>query len=315
MTPRRRSPAVALLTLTGAALVAPLLVDDRPILARRPDGALAWPALAERGWSDADGVALLNPPLHQSWRAVHLDESLRPPSLRHPFGTDALGRDLLARILHGARLSILVGLGATGLALGAGLLLGGTAALRGGWGDLLLSRVIETLTCFPPFVLAMAMVAVRGGGVGSMIVAIGVGRTASAARFARTEVLRWRGTGVWLAARASGGSRGRTALRHLLPLLADHLSIQAAFGVAQAILLEGGLSFLGLGVPAPVPSWGNILADGRSTLEVAWWPVVVPALGLAAVLAFLLRFGLSSPESVQRGAESGGAGNRPSAGW
>lgn len=293
MTPHRPTPALTLLALLGTAVAAPLLVDDRPILARRADGRLAWPALSDRPWNEGDGTPLLNPPLGHSWRSVHLEEALQPPSVRHPFGTDALGRDLLARLLHGARLSILIGLGATALALGAGLLLGGTAALRGGWADLALSRLIETLTCFPPFVLAMAMVAVRGGGIGSMIVAIAVGRTASAARFARAEVLRWRGTGVWLAARASGATRGRAAIRHLLPLVADHLAIQAAFGVAQAILLEGGLSFLGLGVPAPVPSWGNILAEGRSTLEVAWWPIVVPTAALAGVLWLLLRADLA----------------------
>jgi peptide/nickel transport system permease protein len=298
MTPRRPKPAIALLTLTGAALAIPLLVDDRPILARRVDGSLAWPALTTGGWSRAEGEAILSPPFGQSWRAVHLEEALQPPSARHLFGTDALGRDLLARVLHGARTSILVGLGATALALGAGLLIGGTAALRGGWVDLALSRLIETMSCFPPFVLALALVAVRGGGIGSMIVAIGLGRIASAARFARAEVLRWRGTGLWDAARASGSSRSRAALHHLVPLAADPLSIQAAFGVAQAILLEGGLSFLGLGVPAPLPSWGNILAEGRGTLEVAWWPVVIPTLGLALVLALLIRAGDSSPESA-----------------
>ena len=289
MTARRPRPAITRVTLTGAALVAPLLVDDRPIVARSADGSLTWPALQGTSWNETEGRPLLHAPFRASWRAVHLDEALQPPSRRHPFGTDALGRDLLARVLHGARLSVLVGLGATALAMGAGILLGGTAGLRGGWTDLALSRLIETLASFPPFILAMALVAVRGGGVGSIIVAIGVGRTASAARFARAEVLRWRSTGVWLAARASGSSRSRAALHHLLPLAADHLSIQAAFGVAQAILLEGGLSFLGLGVPAPYPSWGSILAEGRSTLEVAWWPVLIPTLGLAAVLAWLIR--------------------------
>lgn len=298
MTPRRPRPAIALMTLTGAALVAPLLVDDRPIVARRPDGTLAWPVLHGEAWNASEGRPLVQAPFRVSWRAVHLEEALQPPSRRHPFGTDALGRDLFARVLHGARLSILVGLGATALAIGAGVLLGGTAGLRGGWTDLVLSRLIETLAAFPPFILAMALVAVRGGGVGSMIVAIGVGRTASAARFARAEVLRWRSTGVWLAARATGSSRARAALHHLLPLTAEHLSIQAAFGVAQAILLEAGLSFLGLGVPAPFPSWGSILAEGRSTLEVAWWPVVIPALGLAVVLAFLMRAADSTARTI-----------------
>src|SRR6185436_3042989 len=118
----------------------------------------------------------------------------------------------------------------------------------------------------------------------------GVGRTAAASRFARAEVLRWRGTGLWLAARASGSGRARAAVHHLLPLAAENLSVQMAFGVAQAILLESGLSFLGLGVPAPVPSWGNILAEGRATLDVAWWPILIPTLALSVVLGLLLAF-------------------------
>jgi len=284
-----RAPWKALISLSATVLLAPLLVDDRPILARGADGRLAWPALSGRPWSDADGRAIVSPPVRQSWRTVRLEEALEPPSSRHWLGTDALGRDLLARVLHGARVSILIGLGATALALGAGLLLGGAAALRGGLTDLALSRLIETLTCFPPFVLALALVAVRGGGAASMIVAIGLARTASSARFARAEVFRWRGTGLWLAARATGSTHSRAAFRHLLPLAAGPLAVQAAFGVAQAILLEGGLSFLGLGMPAPIPSWGSILAEGRTTLEVAWWPVAVPAVGLAMVLGLLLR--------------------------
>jgi peptide/nickel transport system permease protein len=147
--------------------------------------------------------------------------------------------------------------------------------------------VIETLSCFPPFILSLALLAVGGGGVGGMIVAIALGRTAAAARFARSESIRWRGTGFWTAARAAGTSRAGAAVRHLLPLVRGPLAVQAAFGVAHAILLESTLSFLGLGLPAPMPSWGAILSEGRGSLDVAWWPVVFPCLGLAATLAAL----------------------------
>jgi len=281
---------LAVLTASCAVvLVAPLLVNDRPIVARGTSGRLVFPALraGDGVRSGSDEVALLWPPFRRSWRDVDLAESLQPPSGRHPFGTDLLGRDLMARMVHGARVSLGVGVGATLLALGLGIILGGAAGLRGGGTDLLLSRVIETLSCFPPFILAVALQAVGGGGIGSMVLAIAVGRTAAAARFARTEAVRWRGTGVWVAARAAGASRSRAAARHLLPLVAGPLAVQAAFGVIHAIVLESSLSFLGLGVPAPIPSWGSILAEGRGSLEIAWWPVLFPCVGLALTLAVL----------------------------
>jgi len=273
----------------AVALLAPLLVNDRPIMARNRTGRIIFPALrADRGVAPRSGdEPLLWPPIRRSWRDVDLAATLQPPSARHLFGTDLLGRDLMARMLHGARISLAVGLGATLLALGLGIILGGAAGLRGAGTDLLLSRAIETLSCFPPFILVMALQAVGGGGLGAMVLAIAIGRTAAAARFARSETIRWRGTGVWIAARAAGASRPGAALRHLLPLVSGPLAVQAAFGVTHAILLESSLSFLGLGVPAPVPSWGAILAEGRGSLDVAWWPTVFPCLGLALTLAAL----------------------------
>jgi len=281
---------IAILTACAAlALLAPLLVNDRPIVARDPTGRIIFPALrAGRGVASGSGdVALLWPPIRRSWRDVDLAATLQPPSARHPCGTDLLGRDLMARMLHGARISLAIGFGATLLALGLGIVLGGAAGLRGAGTDLLLSRVIEALSCFPPFILAMALQAVGGGGIGAMVLAIAIGRTAAAARFARSETIRWRGTGIWVAAHAAGASRPGAALRHLLPLVSGPLAVQAAFGVTHAILLESSLSFLGLGVPAPLPSWGAILAEGRGSLDVAWWPVVFPCLGLALTLAGL----------------------------
>lgn len=228
------------------------------------------------------------PGLGPSSSAIHLQDILLPPSASHPFGTDALGRDLLARLVEGARVSLLVGFGATLLALVLGALLGGTAALKGGLVDLLLGRVIEILGCFPPFVLALALVTVAGGsGLVPIVVAIGLSRAASTARFIRGEVQRRSGAGLWVAARASGAGLPRLALRHLLPLAAAPLVVQAAFGVAQAILLESSLSFLGLGVQPPAASWGIILAEGRASLEIAWWPIVFPSLAIMTTLAGL----------------------------
>jgi peptide/nickel transport system permease protein len=228
------------------------------------------------------------PAIGPSYSGIHLQEALLPPSSSHPFGTDALGRDLLARVVQGARVSLMVGFGATLLALVLGALLGGTAALRGGLVDLILGRIIEILGCFPPFVLALALVTVAGGsGLMPIVAAIGLSRAASAARFIRGEVQRRRGAGLWVAARASGAGLPRLAFRHLLPQATAPLVVQAAFGVAQAILLESSLSFLGLGVQPPATSWGLILAEGRTTLEVAWWPIVFPSIAIMVTLAGL----------------------------
>ena len=271
---RRLLPGVAVLGLLGVfAVLAPLLEIPKR--------------------------AGLGPAPEPSYADIHLRETLLPPSAAHPFGTDALGRDLLARVVQGARVSLVVGFGATLLALVLGALLGGTAALRGGFVDLLLGRVIEVLGCFPPFVLALALVTVAGGsGLTPMVTAIGLGRAASAARFIRGEVQRRRGAGLWVAARASGAGLPRLAFRHLLPLAMAPLLVQAVFGVAQAILLESSLSFLGLGVQPPAASWGLILAEGRTTLEVAWWPIVFPSLAIMVTLAGLEWAGSRATESA-----------------
>jgi len=237
-------------------------------------------------------------PVPYSEHRVRLDDSLRPPSTSHPCGTDLLGRDVLARLLHGARASITIGFAATLGALLLGLLLGGAAALRPGLLDLSLGRVIEILGCFPPLMLALALVAAAGQrGVVPIILAIAAGRTASAARFVRAETMRLRGAPFWLAARASGAGSWQAARRHLLPLLATPLLIQAAFGVSQAILLESGLGFLGLGVEPPTASWGQMIGEGRGVATVAWWTVAFPAAALAVTLLTLLLL-QREPETV-----------------
>src|SRR5262245_27700556 len=213
-------PGIAVLAAcAGVVLLAPIVANDLPLALRDAAGGLHFPALTGAHAMAAEGDRpMLWPPFRRSWREVRLEEALRPPSGEHPLGTDRLGRDLLARMLHGAQVSFAVGFGATLLALLGGILLGGAAGLRGGRTDLILSRLIETLGCFPALVLALALVAVGGGGLGAMIVAVGIARTAATARFARSEAIRWRGTGIWLSARAAGSSGPAAALRHLLPL-------------------------------------------------------------------------------------------------
>ncbi|HZM70370.1 MAG TPA: ABC transporter permease [Candidatus Cryosericum sp.] len=299
-------PALAVLgTLTALGLMGPFLANDKPLLVSDEAGRLSFPAAAgfpvvealfggagEDSARSAEpppaGSWVLWPPVRYSYRGVALQEALLSPSSRHLMGTDALGRDILARVLNGASISLLVGFGATLVSLALGGLLGGAAGLRGGLSDLFLGRIIEVLGCFPPFLLAMALVAVSGGaGLPAVTLAIGIGRTAGAARFVRGEVLRFRGGVAWSAARSTGSSLPGILLRHILPLIAPPLLVQTVFGMAQAILLESGLSFLGVGLQPPIPSWGMVLAEGRATLEAAWWPILFPSLALALTLGSL----------------------------
>ena len=309
--PSESRPALWLVALMSfATLLAPLLANDRPILAR-VDGRLVAPALAEvllvgrlfdepaarsldwgawppAGASRRAARILLMPPIPYSYRGIRLDEALAPPGRAHLLGTDALGRDLLARLIHGARPSFLVGFGATAIALLVGFGLGAFAGLRGGLADLLIVRLVDVVACFPPFVLALAFVAATGTtGLWPMILGIALSRWTTMARYVRGEILRHRGGDLWVSARAAGAGGGRLVLRHLLPLLAGPLLVMAAFGIAGAILMESGLSFLGFGVDPPTPSWGSILAESRATLDAAWWPVFFPAAALVLVLAAL----------------------------
>ena len=291
---KRYFPGITLLgILLAIGCLAPLLANDKPI-AVLSAGGLSFPAAADLGvvggWfagTVPPGGHVLSAPIPYSYRGIDLKEAMQPPSRRHLFGTDALGRDLLARVVHGAAVSLLVGFMATTLALGLGALLGGVAALRGGLTDLLLSRIVEVLSCFPPFILALALITAGHEGIRTLILAVGLARAAAAARFMRGEILRWKSGPVFTAARSAGGSLPRIALRHLLPLSAEPLAVQATFGVAYAILLEATLSFLGVGVQPPTPSWGMVLAEGRATIETAWWPILFPSMALALTLLAL----------------------------
>jgi peptide/nickel transport system permease protein len=297
-------PAAILAVLLLVGLLAPILATDRPLAAVVGD-RLVLPAFADlplvgplfdaaaaRGvdWATPPPGArlVLRAPVPYSDRGIRLEESLRPPDRRHPFGTDALGRDVLARCLHGARVSLLVGFGAGALALFVGCTLGAIAGLRGGGVDRTLVRLTDVMSCFPAFILALAFVAAWGrAGLPPLIAGIVLSRWTGSARLVRAETLKRRGGDLWAAARASGAAGPRLFLRHLLPLLAAPLSAAGVFGVAQAIILESGLSFAGLGVEPPTPSWGAILAEAAPTAGAAWWPVAFPAASLLLVLGAL----------------------------
>ncbi|MBI4169184.1 MAG: ABC transporter permease [Acidobacteria bacterium] len=304
---RARAGAAAWIVggLAIVALLAPVIANERPLLAR-VDGRLIAPAFADLPilgplfdapvvrsipWYQKEtgrAIVLLRPPVPYSYRGILLDDALLPPGRRHLLGTDALGRDLLARLIHGTRPSLLIGFVATAVSLLLGLFLGALAAMRGGAADLLIVRLVDVVACFPPFVLALAFVAASGhGGLWPVAAGIALNRWTGMARYVRGEILRHRRGDLWASARATGASAPRLVVRHLLPLLAGPLAVMASFGVAHAIVLESSLSFVGFGVEPPAPSWGTILAESRATLDAAWWPVVFPSLGLLVTLGAL----------------------------
>ncbi len=222
--------------------------------------------------------------------AQNLPQRLIPPAAGHWMGTDELGRDIFTRILYGARVSMLVG---ASVVLGSGLvglLLGSLGGYFGGWLDRLVNVIlINAFLSFPGILLAIAFAAFLGPGIGKVILALVITGWAGYARLARAQVLKVKEMEYVVAARSLGASHARILLRHLLPNILQPVLIQATIGMASAILAESTLSFLGLGVLAPVPSWGAMLNDARSHLFDAPHMVVFPALAvMAAVLAFNL---------------------------
>ncbi|PYU17818.1 MAG: peptide ABC transporter permease [Acidobacteria bacterium] len=222
--------------------------------------------------------------------AQNLPERLVPPSAGHWLGTDELGRDILSRIFYGARVSMLVGASVVFGSGLVGLILGSLGGYFGGWLDRLVNVVlINAFLSFPGILLAIGFAAFLGPGLGKVILALIITGWAGYARLARAQVLKTKEMEYVLAARSLGASHARILLRHLLPNILQPVLIQATIGMASAILAESTLSFLGLGVLTPVPSWGAMLNDARSHLFDAPHMVVSPALAvMAAVLAFNL---------------------------
>jgi len=220
-----------------------------------------------------------HPPAQQQ-----LDAGLRGPSWEHPLGQDRLGRDQLSRLLVGARLSLLVGVAVVSVSLLVGLLVGGLAGLMGGWLDELLMRLTDVMLAFPGLLLAIAFTAVLGPGLDHVILALCLMGWVGYARLVRGQLLTLREQDYVVAARAIGVRWPRLLSRHLLPNMIAPLLVEASFGMAHAITAEAGLSFLGLGVQPPTPSWGAMLAEGRAYGLLAPHLTVVPGLAIMIVV-------------------------------
>ena len=235
-------------------------------------------------------VALLAP-----WLApydpnlIELKEVLMPPSGAHLLGTDTLGRDVLSRVIYGSRISLLVGFVAVGIATLIGVLVGSLSGYYRGWVDQVCMRLVDVMLCFPVFFLILAVIAFLGPSIWNIIVIIGLTGWMGVARLVRAEFLSLREREFVAAARSLGASDARLICRHLLPNALTPVMVSATLGVAGAILTESALSFLGLGVQPPTPSWGNILTMGKDNIEIAWWLSVFPGL---AILVTVMSYNL-----------------------
>lgn len=218
---------------------------------------------------------------------IDQDNLIMPPSRQYPLGTDTLGRDLLSRIIYGARISLSIGLIAVGIATIVGLILGAAAGFYGGLIDSLIMRLVDIMLCFPTFFLILTVVAMLEPSIFNIMIIIGLTSWMGTARLIRGEILSLKEREFIQAARAIGASDFRIISRHLIPNAIGPVLVSATLGIAGAILLESGLSFLGLGVQPPTPSWGNILIESKSTLGVAWWITLFPGL---AILVTILGF-------------------------
>ncbi|MEW6326301.1 MAG: oligopeptide ABC transporter permease [Thermodesulfobacteriota bacterium] len=216
---------------------------------------------------------------------IDIKSILEPPSYEHPLGTDQLGRDVLSRIIWGGRISLMVGFVAVGIAMVIGVFLGAVAGYYGGYVDTIIMRFVDIMLCFPTFFLILAVVALLEPSIWNIMVVIGATGWMGMARLIRAEILSIKERDYVLAARALGSSHARIIWRHIVPNAMAPVLVAATLGVAAAILTESALSFLGIGVQPPTPSWGNILTAGKDSIEVAWWLSFYP--GMAILITVL----------------------------
>jgi peptide/nickel transport system permease protein len=213
-------------------------------------------------------------------KAILLD-----PSMEHWMGTDGLGRDVLSRMLYGGRISLLVGLVAVGISTAIGILLGALAGFYRGWVDTCIMRIVDVMLSIPSFFLILAVIAFLTPSIINIMIVIGLTSWMGVTRLVRAEFLSLNDREFVMASRTLGAKNARLIFTHLLPNSLTPIIVSAVLGVAGAVLMESGLSFLGLGVQAPQASWGNILTDGKEYIQFAWWLSLFP--GLAILITVL----------------------------
>lgn len=220
------------------------------------------------------------PPIPYSPNEVNLNEILKAPGNDHIMGTDAQGRDIMARMIHGAQVSLSVGFVAVGLYVLIGIFVGAMAGYFGGRVDMVLSRLIEVVMCFPTFFLILTILAILGPNLWNIMVVIGVTSWTGIARLVRGEFLKLRDQDFVVSTKALGLPLHRILFRHLFPNSLSPVLVSITFGVASSILIESSLSFLGFGVQPPRASWGSILSESRQFMDIAWWLMLFPGFAI-----------------------------------
>ncbi|WP_303849951.1 ABC transporter permease [Seleniivibrio woodruffii] len=212
--------------------------------------------------------------------AIDLNNIFAAPSAEHFFGTDELGRDVFSRILYGSRISLFVGFVAVGISLIIGVFLGLIAGYFGGWTDIIIMRIVDIMLCFPAFFLILAVIAFLNPSVFNVMAVIGLTGWMGVTRLVRAEVMSVKTRDYITAAQVQGISGRIIMFKHILPNVMTPIFVTATLGIAGAILTESSLSFLGLGVQPPTPSWGNILTAGKDNIMFAWWLSMFPGLAI-----------------------------------
>lgn len=225
------------------------------------------------------------------YETMILADRLQGPSLRHPLGTDQFGRDILSRMLYGARVSLIVGLAGITIAVFFGVVLGSVAGYRGRWVDESIMRFMDILLAFPYIILAVALMAMVGPSLRNIVLVVGVTQIPRFARLTRSTVLTVKETDYVTAARAIGQSEWRILVSHILPNCMTPVIVMASLAVATAILMESALSFLGLGIQPPLASWGTMIADGRRFMLDAPWIATFPGLAISLTILGYNLFG------------------------
>lgn len=216
---------------------------------------------------------------------INLRMVLSPPSSNHLFGTDQLGRDVLSRMIWGSRISLKVGFVATGIAIVIGIILGAVAGYYGKWVDTTIMRFVDIMLCFPTFFLILAVIAFLEPSIWNIMIVIGATGWMGITRLIRADFISLKERDFVRAARTIGAGDSRIIFFHILPNAMASVFVAATLGVAGAILTESALSFLGIGVQPPTPSWGNILTAGKDNIDIAWWLSLYP--GLAILITVL----------------------------
>jgi peptide/nickel transport system permease protein len=276
---------ILVLILFVIAVMAPILANDRPLIASM-DGRVQFPILNKRyniDWSKMEvssEVWAVWPLIRFSPTQIDLGAHLMPPGGGHLLGTDDRGRDVMARMIHGTRISLSVGFVAVSIYTVIGVFLGALAGFYGGRVDMIISRLIEVMICFPTFFLILTVLAFLPPSIYNIMIVLGLTGWTGVARLVRGEFLKQRKIDYVSAAKAVGASDLRIIFYHILPNSLAPVLVSATFGIAGAILVESSLSYLGFGVPPPTPSWGEILSQSKNYIDFAWWLTIFPGVAI-----------------------------------